>query len=185
MTYQINARDDGQYDLVVMRPTIVGTLASKRMAERFASWLETMDEEELEQLSAFQADEPMPAPDAPALVAETDDSPAEQAGLPVLETQQPDPRPSAPADAAPDRIPSTEVLHAAFARIASGENLTTVADDIGMSMFKLRSRYARHRRDTPAQSDDKVDCVTCGRPHKPSAAGDGLCARCARDMGRA
>lgn len=58
MTYQINDLGDGRCELVEIRTTTLGILTSRRIAERFADWLDAQDEEGLQQLAELELVEP-------------------------------------------------------------------------------------------------------------------------------
>lgn len=190
MSYQIHDRGDGQFELVEMRPTVVGILSDRRIAERFADFLDAADAAELAQLAEierFGAREPFPAPDdARETVFVAGD-------IPALEDPEPAPEgveiasvtPAAPAGAGDD-VRETP-LQEALRRLRAGEQMCVVADETGIPLPKLRGTWAqraRKSRGTAPVTVADAACTTCGRAYHAGASDEGLCARCTRDLGR-
>lgn len=158
----INDLGDGRFELVETRIIRLGVLTNRRVAERFADFLDQMDEHEREQLVAF-----------------TDGVPGEDLEAPADDCELA--RPSQ------DLASAAEPLMAeAYARLEDGEKLGLVADDLGISMPKLRGSWARHIRvkGTMTGSAEAISCATCGRSFRPGSSGTDTCARCSRDLGR-
>lgn len=183
MTYEIRDRPDGHFELVQMVPTTLGILTSRWVAERFADFLDNLDDDELRHFELIGADEEQLAQDFSA------SGQVETGG----EADQPDPirqdcLPDSPAPAASSEL--DDLLNEAFERLEAGEPVGVVADDIGMTMPKLRSRWAarcKQKKNTApppiGDSHEYEDCRMCGRSFRPTMDSDGLCARCNREMG--
>ena len=194
MPYHINDAGDGRYELLEVRPTVVGVLTNRHIVERFAEFLTAAEEREQEQLAdieRFGGREPFPAPDAPVEEPETDlepvsaDAPREPepvAASPAPEAA-PEPNETAKADALA-RLKETP-LQEAMRRLEAGEALALVADETGFHLNKLRGIWAnRKKREKQAVSTAEAECATCGKTYHAGATDEGLCARCTRNLGR-
>lgn len=185
MTYQLRERPDGQVEIVVNRPTIVGVMADHDMAARFVAFL-SIDEPDLveEQPAGFAT--------AAADVAEAEagdveeDAPAggttlvRPALLPAV-VERPTPPAVLPATCPPELTEAQ--IEAAFARIASGEKIAPVAADLGITMYSLRGMWAAHRRHMQKHIADggQEECALCAKPFTPSVSSPDKCARCAKE----
>lgn len=204
MTIQLKDLGDGRIEMIQVRPVSLGILTSRRIAERFADFLDQMEEHELEQLSEFITGEAPPAIAAGYMLKNegvtwryfnstngttTLASSPVQAGERAADETAP-----VPTNSTPEAEPKTDTpMQVAFARLEAGEKVGVVADDLGIPMPRLRSMWARRcraRKDEEAEKaeadrpSDTVSCSTCGRDYKPGASDEGLCARCTRDLGR-
>lgn len=173
-------RADGQIEIVIARPTVVGVMGDRDLAERFVAFL--MQDEDV-------ADEPSRR-DLIRAVAETGDdladapqaAPAPRTPRPALLPALAD-RPRAPAMRAawPLKLLSQEQTDAAFARIGAGEKLSAVAADIGTTMGSLHGLWAREcRRRQQQLAEAGPQTCECGRDFMPSVTSPEKCARCAR-----
>lgn len=185
MTYQLRERTDGQVEIVVSRPMMVGVMADHDMAARFVAFLND-DEPELAE------DAPAGFATAAADVAEAEATDLEEEALAPLA------RPARPADLpAVVELPSPPAqlnftvpaeltkaqLEAALSRVAAGEKLADVARDVGMPLFLLRGRWAaecRHLQKHIAQGGQE-ECSLCRKPFMPSVTSPDRCARCAKE----
>ena len=185
MTIQINDLGDGRFELVELRPVCLGVMNSRSLADMVATFLNSKrDHRGIGAAVIKITDEPA---DHDVEVA------AQQLPeiIPVSAPVQVDPVPDQkPATASVLREPVTtpeSPLDEAFERIGAGEPLGVVADELGISMPILRSRWARHCRtmkDTAAPEElAPVACKTCGKEFRPSSDGADTCARCSRDLG--
>lgn len=183
MTYILRDRPDGQVEIVMSRPTVVGTMADRGMAARFVAFLK-LDEPELVE------EEPASFARAAADVAEADNldlddepakRPARQAQLPAVVE-----KPVTPA-----RLPATvpaemseAEIESALTRVGAGEKLADVARDVGMSLYSLRGRWAAHCRHLQGHlaAGGQEECVLCHKPFTPSVTSPDKCARCAKGV---
>lgn len=210
MAYQMNDLGDGQFELVRIEPVVIGVLTDRRIAERFADFLTNMEEAERAQIDLFIMQEDVADIEPAAPGVRNDPAPA--APEEILTVASPDPMPCVASEEIPAVPPPAVVqsqdevqpqapaagpvketpMQEAFRRLRAGEALGAVADDIGMPMARLRGFWARECRakkdvavppvaEAPAA---EAQCTGCGKNFRLSADGDGLCARCHRDVGR-
>ncbi|MFN3314328.1 MAG: hypothetical protein ACK46Q_12795 [Hyphomonas sp.] len=213
MSYEIKDLGNDKFELLRIEPVVIGVLTDRRIAERFADFLTNMEEAERAQMDLFIIEDDVadidhaapgvridPAPAAPEEILTVAD-PEPMPGVasedipavppPAIVQPQDDVQPEAPTAASVKETPMEE----AFRRLQAGEALGVVADDIGIPMTRLRSLWAhkcRGMKDRPAQAPTAVaeapaaeaQCAGCGKNFRLSADGDGLCARCHRDVGR-
>lgn len=183
--FQINERDDGQFEVLEVTPITRGVIATRDIAEQFVNYLNLISEVGL-------SDRPT-APDTGRSPAPLDTSAfdAVDASDPVVAEPQ-----TSNATVEPDQLPARTgetPLQEAFRRLEEGEKVGPVADDLGMPMPRLRAQWAarikQHQRaattddPAPAAIGEDAECRICGRTHKVSMSSDGLCARCTRDVG--
>lgn len=186
MTYQLRERPDGQVEIIVNRPSVLGVMADADMAERFVAFLK-LEEPELTE------DEPASFGKAAADVADAEDLDLEEdtAAAPfttarVAQVPAPVERPSPPA-VLPATVPpevTESDIEVAFRRIAAGERLSDVARDVGMLVYSLRARWAAHCRHLQRHLADggQEDCSLCQKPFTPSITSPDKCARCAKGV---
>lgn len=196
MTYQLRDRPDGQVEIIIHRPVLVGVFPERATAERVCLLL--------------QAEEPELPEDAPAgfATASSDVAEAQSTSIEALadelvetrittrspamrrrtKSQLPaviEEKPRPPAFYA-RRIPEglTEVqIDAAFGRIAAGEEIAVLARELVLSQAQLRgmwSQYRRHMQAHIAQGGPQP-CSMCATPFVPSISQPDTCARCSRD----
>lgn len=178
MTILMRDRPDGQVEIVLYRPEVVGVMNDRELAARFVAFLEQDDPDLI-------TEEPSGFATATADVAEAEDldlgdlvpplSRAARANLPVvIEAPQP------PVFvAAPKELTETEI-DGAFERLHAGEKLTVVATSLGITMGRLRGMWAAHKRNLQrhiAESGQQA-CSLCDRPFTPSVSSPDKCARC-------
>lgn len=192
MTYQLRERPDGQIEIVVNRPTVIGVMTDHDMAKRFVAFLKE-DEPELVE------EEP---PSFVRAAADVADAAAEDEGISAFR----DPgaaakgvgeamlrhlpavvdRPSPPARL-PVTVPaelSEAEIEVALMRVAAGEKISDVAREVGMTMGSLRGRWAAHCRHLQSHIAEggQENCVTCSKPFTPSITSPDKCARCAKGV---
>lgn len=182
MSYDVRDLGDGRFELVEMRPVVVGVLTDRRIAERFADYLDsigaTMPDTDPDEgaVAAVWADI---APTQDALATDLPPSPIEA----LRAAPVPEVTPSAPATAQKE-TPMGEAIR----RVAAGEAVGVVADDVGIPMPRVRAAWAKHCRDNKAKAametpEADEECRLCGRAYHSNDSSGGLCARCARDTG--
>lgn len=174
MTYVLEDRPDGQVDILLLRPSLIGTFPDREMAGKVLRLLEA-DQTRQEQVAPRQ-ECPPPQPEGVALTV-----PPVRALVPVA-APRPMPvvvRPS------PPKLNLTEAqLDRAFARIAEGEKLSAVAADLAVPFGQLRGVWARHCRMIQKHIADggQQPCSLCQTPFVPSLTHPDTCARCSRDQ---
>ena len=168
MEFALRDRDDGQIELVRYEPVVVGTFVDRDTANNI---IRLLSQEEIQRQS-------------PLFTVSVEDNVAEPAPDPepvVAVVPPPAPEVPAPGTAIVAAPPSD--LDALFERIRNGEKIADIAEDVGMSMLSLRSKWANHRRYLKAvvNPDEKARCAMCDREFTVSAISPDRCARCAHD----
>lgn len=192
MTYILRDRPDGQYEIVVSRPVLVGIFPERDTAEQFRAFL--------------QSDEPELADDHPESFPRVMHSlePASDDDLSAIEESEAAPvrRPATPKARAPKALPavvdtplppaqiqqpvswtlSDEDTQRAFARLQQGERVTDVARSLGVNMGQLRSKWACQKRNLQKYmaSAGPQPCAFCAREFTPSITNPYACARCSK-----
>ena len=174
VTYMLRNRPDGQVELLQFDPRVVAVFPHLADAERVRLLLENSGTE-----GTTETEEAAETPSA-ASASETEAfDPYHRAGnalvSPVAVTAVSDATP--PSDASPAE-PDWE---GAMTRLASGEPLRLVADEMGLPWTALRGRWAQSKQRAPRRDDTLTNCVICDREFRPSASSPDKCARCSRD----
>lgn len=181
MTYMLRDRPDGQVEVVILRPAVVGILTDRDLAERFVAFLKCEEPELVEEAPASFATAAADVAEAEAGVVEEIAAVAEPVfrHLPaVIDLPQ-----------APKTLPvvrpklSEAQLDRAFARIGGGEKLGAVALALGVPMGQMRGAWAQHRRRMQEYlaKGGQQSCTLCGKAFTPSISSPDKCARCAHD----
>lgn len=157
LTYMLRNRPDGQTELLQFDPRLIAVFPLKADAERVLASLEHHD-------TLAQAERPA-EPEMQPLALNAMSQPA-----PVEVT------PPASGQLAPE--PDWE---RAMTRLAAGEKLRLVAEDMGIVWTVLRGRWAQRSSAQPRSDDAMTNCMICDRPFRPSATSTDKCARCSRD----
>lgn len=189
MTFQLRDRPDGQFEIIVSRPMLVGIFPDRDIASRVCAFLSAEDIEvpELAASGFATAAADVAATEAEALelakIAETTPPrprPVRARGtnLPAVVPDKPR-APAAIEHAAPARL-TDEQLTAAFKRITDGEKISTIAPDFGLTFGQLRGIWGNHRRRMQAHIAEagQKACVLCARAFTPSLMHPDTCARC-------
>ena len=191
MTFMLRDRPDGQVEIIIQRPILVGVFPERDMAERVCALLQADDPELPEDHpSGFATAAADVEETVRAFVAEQEDktrnvlfpqygeSDIPKANLPV-------PVPEAPRAPAMLKVLTPHALteaqiDAAFSRIAGGEKLSDVARDIDLPMGQLRGMWANHKRQLQKHMADggQQPCSLCEKPFTPSVSHPDTCARC-------
>ena len=180
MTIAMRDRPDGQVEIVLYRPEIIGVMNDRDMAAWFVAFLQQDDADLIEE-------EPSGFATATADVAEAttldlDDlepavpAPGRAANLPAVVSDKPQPPVFI---ATPKELGEAEV-EAAFDRLHGGEKLTAVAQSIGITMGRLRGMWASHLKGLQRHMAEggQEPCTLCRRPFTPSVSSPDKCARC-------
>lgn len=174
MTFSMRDRPDGQVEILLCRPEVVGVMADRAMARKFLAFLhaEVLDQAFVQaktnETEAEIADLPDHAAAAPRRVP---------AVLPALIDERPRP----PVFVASTRRLSEAETEAAFDRLLAGEKLTEVASSFALTMGQLRGMWAAHRKKMQRHLAEggQQPCSLCQRPFTPSISSPDKCARCA------
>lgn len=179
MSYIMRDRPDGQVEIILSRPVLVGVFPARDVAEKIHAFL-SEDEREFPDDQPILSDDqllisedPMPGdhPDAPAAKARMQ--------LPALIVELP----RAPAQQQVEANSlSEEDVQRAFGRIQQGEKIHAVASDFGLTMGQLRGMWANHKRYMQKFMADagQQACTHCQRPFIPSLSHPDTCARCSK-----
>lgn len=207
MTYMVRERPDGQVEIVLSKPILVGIFPEREVADRVCSFLQS---EEVD----WPEEEPAGASDVDDLVVVVEDADntageteyrglIENAPLAVVPTPTLQ-RIGAPSSATVRNLPAVtaerpvapvfltipvvpefteERKAAAFARIESGEKIAVIAPDFGLTMGQLRSHWAMHKRilQQHIREGGQIACSLCRKPFMPSISHPDKCARCSHE----
>lgn len=207
MSYMLRDRPDGQVEIILTKPILVGIFPEREVAQRVCTFLreEAIDwpTEEAASFSRASADV------AEALEANLDDlveaEDADEAGEARLRDLVEKSRP-APALASPPPVRnlpavvqekpvapvfltdtpitlSPQQQTAAFKRIAEGDKLSVVALELGVGMPQLRGMWTGYKRRMQKHLAEggQVACTLCTKPFTPSISHPDTCARCSHD----
>lgn len=189
MSYHMRERADGQVEILLHRPVLIGVFPDPDVAGHVLALLSAEDLElpPDEPASYQQAREDVAAAEELALdeVAGPKPSPPpahsakQRAQLPAALREQP----RAPVPIATRPELSEDEVQRAFARIQNGEKIHAVAADFGLTMGQLRGMWANHKRrmQTFMAQDGQQPCKHCARPFTPSISHPDTCARCSHD----
>lgn len=183
MTYMMRERPDGQMEIIMSRPVVVGIFPERDIAQKVFAFLQddAVDWPEAEP-PGFVTREDLAEVQAEIEEERQAVSPKadrRSAALPAIVE-----RPAPPATIiASDTILSGPQLDEAFARIGAGEQVKDVAVSFGVSMGHMRAHWARHRRTLQRHLADggQEPCSLCGRAFTPSISSPDKCARCSHD----
>lgn len=197
MTYMLRDRPDGQVEIILTRPVLVGIFPKRDVARRVCSFLqdEAIDwsSEEPAGVADIALVEPDDLPDADEsrlrdLVEASRNTPAPPPtspprpvrNLPAVVPEKPR-QPPILTPKTPDLTDGQ--IATAFRRIAGGEKLVVVAPDFGLTMGQLRGMWANHKRQLQKHIAEggQVPCVLCTRPFTPSISHPDTCARCSHE----
>lgn len=209
MTYMVRERPDGQVEIVLSKPILVGIFPQREVANRVCSFLQSEEvfgpEEEpagaadvadqvldlVEEAIADAAGEAqlreMIERSRPAILPPSDmqrvavPPPAPVRNLPAVAPE----KPVAPAFLTVPIVPefTEERKAAAFRRIENGEKIAVIAPDFGLTMGQLRSHWAMHKRilQQHIREGGQIACSLCKKPFTPSISHPDTCARCSHE----
>lgn len=205
MTIALRDRPDGQVEIVLSRPEVIGVMAGRDMAERFVAFLQE-EEPELKLAADYVPDaddadlvseaqgpvvgdittvaparanpmRPQPSSSEERALRRKESAPGQ---LPaVIETPKP---PAVIRPVVPAHLTEAQ-LDQAFGRIAAGEKIAVVAADIGTTFGSLRGLWANHCRKMQRHIAEgrQIECRLCQKPFTPSISNPETCARCSHD----
>lgn len=206
MSYMLRDRPDGQFEIILDRPVLVGIFPERDTAEKVCAFLAS-DEPDLpddcpssfgravRDVQEAEQEGFLDAVDAPDKPTEAGCQPAvgpigKVANLPALRKK---PKPPATKDEKP-RMPaqlrfdgywplSEEETLKAFQRIQQGEKIVDVVRDYPtVTMGQLRGKWANHKRNLQkfmAEAGPQP-CTVCAREFTPSVSNPYTCARCSK-----
>jgi len=189
MTIMLRDRPDGQVEVILNRPEVIGVMRDHDMAAQFIAFLQDRDPE-LKLAGDAVPLEPDTLEDI-AAAADVADGVARTAApkpgvrrvskaqLPAIIT-----RPSPPARRAQERLQLTEEQRdAAFLRLGGGEPIASVAPDFGLSQAQLRGAWGHHCKvmQRHLAEGGQVPCALCKKPFTPSVSHPETCARCSHE----
>lgn len=185
MSYMMRDRPDGQFEIVLEKPILLGIFPERDTAEQFMVFLQSTGDDELieEEASSFSR--------AARDVRDAQDEALEETAEPVaprkvetkLATVLPVvDRPRPPAIRVEKSELTFEQREAAFARISKGEKLGDVALDFGVDMGRLRALWANHCRylQQHLAEGGQIECSNCKKAFTPSISHPDTCARCSK-----
>lgn len=186
MSYMMRDRPDGQFEIVLQKPILVGVFPERDTAERIVAFLQTNDVDLIEGEPASWSKAKRDVEEATK--AETlEDIPETY----PKQAEQPKVKAATPAVVAPKRPPAIRVektdltfeqTEAAFARISNGEKIGDVAPDFGVTMGQLRGLWANHCRKLQLHLAEggQIECINCKKAFTPSLSHPDTCARCSK-----
>lgn len=204
MTYMLRDRPDGQIEIVVNRPQVIGVFTDRDYAEKFFVFLQEDDafgqvedapagfvtaradvkEAELGDIAeAAVVDQALPTflwPAAPPPTPKPRQDRPESVQLPAV---VPTPKRTALVVVEQPRHLTEEQLAQAFDRIAMGEKIVVVAPDFGLTLNQLRGMWANHKRHLQKHLAEggQIACALCTEPFTPSISSPDKCARCGHE----
>lgn len=185
MNYELRDRPDGQVEIVLNRPELVGVFPERDVARKVLLFLTASEAETVDEVAPLGGEpvEPWQPDDV-----QTEGSPARPKAGRATKVQLPavvedKPRPPVWLKPAPPALTEAQ-KDKAFERITAGEKLGAVAADIGVSMQQLRGAWAHHCRTLQAHlaGGGLQPCSLCGKPFTPSISNPETCARCSHDV---
>ena len=189
MTYMLRDRPDGQVEIILSKPILVGVFPEREVAQRVYTMLQ--EEEETESPEDKRGSISLAAQDVAD--AEADDladlmpkpakSRVKRRAVRNLPAIVPD-KPVAPPFIKPDPLFLTEEQKdIALRRITGGEKVSAVALDLGVSFAQLRGWWTGQKRHLQAHIAEggKIPCSSCKRPFMPSVSHPETCARCSHE----
>ena len=193
MSYILRDRPDGQFEIVISRPIVVGVFPERDTAEKIHVFLQADDPDVAcaETTSCGQASRDVREAEADDLF----DLDAE-GGKPVVSVSDlPAVRKASKAPAVVDKPRmavqinqasywpmSEEDTRIALARIQQGEKVVDVAKDYPVSMGQLRGKWANYKRNLQRYMAEAgpQPCRLCAREFTPSVSNPDTCARCSK-----
>ncbi len=186
MTYMLRDRPDGQVEIILQKPILVGIFPERDMAQRVFTMLQEevvdLTEDKRGSLSVAaqdvadaEADDLSELMPSPAVTP-----PRRVRNLPAIVPHQP----VAPPSIRPDPLLLTEdQKDIAFRRISEGERVSDVAREMGVSSPQLRGHWTAHKRKTQKHIAEggQIACSGCKRPFMPSISQPYTCARCSHE----
>jgi hypothetical protein len=204
MTFMLRDRPDGQIEIVVNRPQVIGVFTDRDYAQKFFVFLQDEDafgqvedapagfatasadvkEAELGDIAEVAAmDQRLPAflrPVAPPPSPKPRQDRLDAIQLPAV--VEPPKRTALVAVEQPRHL-TEEQLAQAFDRITMGEKLAVVAPDFGLTLNQLRGMWANHKRylQKHLAEGGQIACALCTEPFTPSISSPDKCARCSHE----
>lgn len=193
MTIMLRDRPDGQVEVILNRPEVIGVMRNHDLAAQFVAFLTERDPELKLAGDAIPLPEGAESLEEIAAAADAADGvPPKRAAkspmfpktskinlLPAVVAL-----PSPPARRVQERLQLTdEQREAAFGRLGGGEPISSVAPDFGLSPAQLRGAWGHHCKvlQRHLAEGGQVACKLCAKPFTPSISHPETCARCSHD----
>lgn len=192
MSYMLRDRPDGQVEIILTKPILIGIFPERDIAQRVCTFLQ-------EDAVDWHAEEPAAVADDARADDMIDPEEAERA-LRALVDKTRNPPPPQPVRNLPVHVPerpkqppiltpvapvalTEDQKSAAFRRISEGEKIAVVAPDFGLTMHQLRGIWAAHKSwlQKHLAEGGQIACSLCTRPFVPSISHPDTCARCSRE----
>lgn len=194
MSYMMRDRPDGQFEIVLEKPILLGIFPERDTAEQFMVFLQSTNDDDLveEEASSFtraakdvkdaQAEPLDEIVEAFASTNDTPISPKTWRGTKVQALPKVMDRPRPPAFRVEKTNLTSEQTDTAFSRISKGEKIADVAPDFGVTMGQLRGLWASHCRKLQKHLAEggQIACLNCTKPFTPSISHPETCARCSK-----
>lgn len=206
MTYQIRDRQDGMFEIVIMKPVLAGIFPERETAEQFCAYL-TDNEPEFpsdDPASFGQALRDVKDAEGDGVLDDLDAANAEKAGvrkpvaapageavnLPAIRRSPYVPavkneKPRMPVQINPASywpLSEQEAL-TALMRVHQGEKMKEIVKDYPqITMLQLRAKWANHKRNLQSYMAEAgpQPCTMCAREFTPSVSNPYTCARCSK-----
>lgn len=187
MTFLLRDRPDGQVEIIIYRPVLIGIFPERGIAQKVCAFLQ--EDETYGLVDDAVAGFATAAADVSDAISEDLEGLA-QKGSPTVRKPRASVRnlpavveekPRAPAFFTPTPAMLTEAQReAAFRRIAEGEKIAVVAQKCGVTMGQLRGMWANHKRQMQQHLAEggQIACALCTHPFTPSISHPDTCARC-------
>ena len=184
MSYMMRDRPDGQFEIVLNKPILVGIFPDEGEASKVMFFLAEEEEDFAEESHASFGQALRDTRDAEAeIAAELQAIEVPTAAPPLTRVQALVPKAKRPAVlVVSDRL-TEDQIEAAFLRIDAGEQLGKVAEDYGVTMGQMRSLRGQQARKIQQHLAEggKVICTMCKEKFVPSLSHPDTCARCSRE----
>lgn len=190
MTFVLRDRPDGQVEIIINRPVLIGIFPERESAQKVCAFLQ--EDEAFGLVDDAVAGFATAAADVSDALAETLDDLAAPEPAPVRKRRRivrnlpavVDEKPRPPVFLTPSAPSLTDAQRDdAFRRIAEGQKLSAVAPEFGLTMGQLRGIWANHKRNMQRHLSDggQIACGLCARPFTPSLSHPDTCARCSHE----
>ena len=202
MTFVLRDRPDGQVEIIVERPVLVGIFPERETAEKVRAFLQAEDDDPPEEPPLFSTSaitvvgeaetdekdlvETLAGANLDENVVSVPVTPRKPrkakavANLPAVVEQ---PQSAALIVHTPPETLTEAQLAAAFRRIEEGERLSVVSLDLGIAWPRLRGLWAQHCRSLQKHMAEggAVQCRLCKKDFTPSVSHPETCARCSHE----
>ena len=196
MSYMLRDRPDGQVEIILTKPILIGVFPERDVASRVCALLQDDAIDWPDTTPPGFATAAADVAEAEADAADLAAAEAEAKFRRLVERARPVPRtvrnlpavvpdaPRAPAFLTPKAPHLTDdQKDTAFRRIAEGEPIAKVAPDFGLNTFQLQGAWAAYRKKMQKHLAEggQIECSLCRKPFTPSISHPDTCARCSHE----